>query len=179
MNDAEEYVVLVDAAGREVGAEAKLAAHRSGRLHRAVSVFVFDDHGAVLLQRRSAGKYHSAGRWSNTACGHPRPGETTLAAARRRLAEEMGLDVELREVGVFTYRAELGAGLVEHERDHLFVGTSRGLPIPDPHEVDDWRWVEPEVLTRELAKEPERFSAWLPMAWAKLLEREDGAARSE
>lgn len=168
MNDREEHVVLVDRAGHEVGTERKLEAHRSGRLHRAFSVFVFDDRGAVLLQRRSAGKYHSAGRWSNTACGHPRPGEATASAARRRLAEEMGLDVPLREVGVFVYRAELGDGLVEHERDHVFVGTSTARPAPDPAEVDAWRWVQPEDLGRELREHPERFSAWLPMAWEEV-----------
>ncbi|HEX7957304.1 MAG TPA: isopentenyl-diphosphate Delta-isomerase, partial [Pyrinomonadaceae bacterium] len=119
---ASEQLILVDADDRELGAGEKLEVHRAGALHRAFSVFVFDGRGRLLMQRRAAGKYHSGGLWSNTACGHPRPGEATRAAARRRLREEMGLDCELSAAFEFVYRAELGDSLVEHEYDHVFVG---------------------------------------------------------
>src|ERR1700744_2607371 len=90
-----ENVILVDENDLETGRMEKLQAHISGALHRAVSVFVFNGGGQLLLQQRAAVKYHSAGKWSNTCCTHPRPGESNLAAARRRLKEEMGLDCEL------------------------------------------------------------------------------------
>src|SRR5919205_4313288 len=127
---AAEELILVDAQDRELGVKEKLQAHVEGALHRAVSVFVFDGGGRLLLQKRAPTKYHSAGLWSNTACGHPRPGESTLAAARRRLREEMGFDCELREAFQFLYRAELDGELVEHEYDHVFVGVHDRDPAP-------------------------------------------------
>lgn len=162
----QDDVVLVDEDDRELGRAPKLEVHRDGRLHRAVSVFVFDRDGRVLLQRRAAGKYHSAGLWANTCCGHPRPGEAPLAAARRRLRAEMGLDLPLRPVGVFRYRAELDRGLIEHELDHVFTARLEGEPRPDPGEVMEWRLAPIEQLERDLSAAPERYVAWLPPALA-------------
>jgi isopentenyl-diphosphate delta-isomerase len=156
-----EQLILVDAQDRELGAKEKLQAHVEGVLHRAFSVFVFDAGNRLLLQRRALTKYHSGGLWSNTACGHPRPGETTVEAARRRLREEMGFDCELREAFEFLYRAELDGALVEHEYDHVFVGTHEGEPTPDSSEVEDWRWVTMDELRRCLRVEPQRYSYWL------------------
>jgi isopentenyl-diphosphate delta-isomerase len=158
---AAEQLILVDAQDRELGVKEKLQAHVEGVLHRAFSVFVFDAGKRLLLQRRALTKYHSGGLWSNTACGHPRPGETTVEAARRRLREEMGFDCELREAFEFIYRAELDGALVEHEYDHVFVGTHEGEPAPDPSEVEDWRWVTMDDLRRCLRVEPQRYSYWL------------------
>jgi isopentenyl-diphosphate delta-isomerase len=162
---ATEELILVDAHDRELGAGEKLQVHLAGALHRAFSVFIFDRRGRLLMQKRAAGKYHSAGLWSNTACGHPCPGERTAAAARRRLREEMGLDCELREAFEFLYRAELEGALVEHEYDHVFVGTlDEGDPAPDPAEVEDWRWVGMDELRRGLREEPHRYTYWLKAA---------------
>src|SRR6185503_9661232 len=124
----DEMVVLVDEDDREAGTGEKMAVHRSGRLHRAFSVFVVDGEGRLLLQRRAAVKYHSAGLWSNTCCGHPRPGETILAAATRRLKEEMGFECRLRPAFSFIYRAALDHGLTEHELDHVLLGSHDGAP---------------------------------------------------
>jgi isopentenyl-diphosphate delta-isomerase len=161
---AEEQVILVDEQDREVGAGEKLRAHREGSLHRAFSVFIFDQAGRLLLQKRARRKYHSGGLWSNTACGHPRPGEETAAAARRRLREEMNLDCELHKAFDFLYRAEMDGALVEHEYDHVFVGAYEGEPEPDPSEVEDWRWVGMDELRRGLSEEPQRYSPWLKLA---------------
>ena len=160
---AAELLILVDAEDRELGPGEKLRAHLEGALHRAFSVFIFDRRGRLLMQKRAAAKYHSAGLWSNTACGHPRPGEATREAARRRLREEMGLDCELRAAFEFLYRAELEGALVEHEYDHVFVGTHEGDPAPDPAEVEDWRWVPMDELRRGLKDEPRRYSPWLKL----------------
>ena len=173
MREAEEEVILVDERDRVLGSSGKLRAHLTGALHRAFSVFVFDERGRLLLQKRAAGKYHSAGLWSNTACGHPRPGEATEAAARRRLREEMGLDCDLRAAFEFVYRAELDGALVEHEYDHVFVGTHDAEPAPDPSEVEAWRWVSMRELREGLRSEPQSYSYWLKVAvegehWRKL-----------
>lgn len=165
----EEQVVLVDSRDNERGTMGKLEAHEKGELHRAISVFVFNDQGEFLLQRRAGSKYHSAGLWSNTCCSHPRPGERPHQAALRRLEEEMGIRCDLRFAFAFLYRAEFDSGLTEHELDHVFVGEFSGEPEPDPLEVAEWRWIAPDDLAAELASSPDRFSAWFPIALERLV----------
>ncbi len=156
-----ERVVLVDEADVAVGSEEKGAAHLAGLLHRAFSIFVFDGAGRLLLQRRAPGKYHSAGQWSNTCCGHPRPGERLESAAHRRLQEEMGFDCTLRPLATYRYQARLDNGLTENELDHLLVGEFDGGPAPDPREASEWRWIAPGALRREIADDGLRFTVWL------------------
>jgi isopentenyl-diphosphate Delta-isomerase len=162
-----EEVILVDECDREVGVGEKMQTHRAGALHRAFSIFVFDADKRLLLQQRARTKYHSGGLWSNTCCGHPRPGEDTMAAAHRRLREEMNFDCALRAAFGFVYRAELAGQLVEHEYDHVFVGEFNGEPTPDAAEVADWRWVSMTELRRALRQRPDEYSYWLRIALAK------------
>ena len=156
-----EIVTLVDLDDHPLGTMEKLQAHVEGRLHRAFSVFVFDRAGHVLLQRRSAAKYHSAGLWSNTCCGHPGPDEPVDLAASRRLFEEMGFRTRLQPIFRFAYRAELGPAMVEHEVDHVLVGAFEGSPSPAPAEVAAWSWMEFPALREAVAREPQTFTAWL------------------
>lgn len=156
-----EQVICVDEQDREVGVAEKLEAHTRGLRHRAFSVVLFDAAGRLLLQQRASLKYHSPSLWTNSCCGHPRPGEPTAAAAARRLREEMGIVCALHPAGTFAYRAELPNGLVEHEVDHVFVGTWDGTPSPDAAEVSAWRWAEIQALRDELGRSPDRFTPWL------------------
>ncbi|MFC4034640.1 isopentenyl-diphosphate Delta-isomerase [Streptomyces polygonati] len=152
---------LVDENGVTIGTAEKLSAHLApGRLHRAFSVFLFDDEGRLLLQRRALGKYHSPGVWSNTCCGHPYPGEQPFVAAARRTAEELGIAPALmREAGTVRYNhPDPASGLVEQEYNHLFVGLVRGELRPDPAEIDETALVGPQALARLRSDGP--FSAW-------------------
>ncbi|MFA5958092.1 isopentenyl-diphosphate Delta-isomerase [Hyphomicrobium sp.] len=155
-----EEVVLVDTEDNETGIAEKLDAHREGRLHRAFSVMVWDTRGRLLLQRRQIDKYHSGGLWTNTCCGHPRPGETSSEAASRRLNEEMQIICPLTAIGTFTYRAELDAGLIEHEFVHVFHGVYEGVVAPNPVECDGYSWSSPDVIRRQIAAVPQCFTAW-------------------
>jgi isopentenyl-diphosphate Delta-isomerase len=157
----EELVVVVDAEDRPLGEARKLFVHQMGILHRAVSVLLTDGDERVLLQQRAPEKYHSAGLWANSACGHPRPGERPADAAVRRLGAELGVYCALDPVGRFAYRAELANGLIEHEVDHVFVGRFIGSPAPDPTEVSAWKWVGLDALRADLAAHPERYAPWL------------------
>jgi isopentenyl-diphosphate delta-isomerase len=142
----EEQVVLINSNDEEIGTMEKLQAHREGLLHRAFSVLILNDAGEMLIHQRALGKYHSAGAWSNACCGHPRPGETTQAAAERRLQEEMGFTVPFKKLYHFTYKTDLGNGLSEHEFDHVFLGVYNNAPLPNPTEVADWRYVSIDRL---------------------------------
>ncbi|MCB5164023.1 isopentenyl-diphosphate Delta-isomerase [Streptomyces bambusae] len=152
---------LVDEAGNTIGTAEKLSAHQApGRLHRAFSVFLFDDEGRLLLQQRALGKYHSPGVWSNTCCGHPYPGESPFAAAARRTYEELGLSPALlAEAGTVRYNhPDPASGLVEQEYNHLFVGLAQAKPAVDPSEVGDVAFVTAAELAERHAADP--FSAW-------------------
>jgi isopentenyl-diphosphate delta-isomerase len=152
---------LVDENGVTVGTAEKLAAHQPpGQLHRAFSVFLFDERGRLLLQQRALGKYHSPGVWSNTCCGHPYPGEAPFAAAARRTFEELGVSPSLlAEAGTVRYNhPDPASGLVEQEYNHLFVGLVQAAPRPDPEEVAETVFVTPGELAERHAEDT--FSAW-------------------
>jgi isopentenyl-diphosphate delta-isomerase len=157
---AHDEVILVNPMDDEVGACGKLDAHRDGRLHRAISVFLFDSEGRWLLQQRHPDKYHSGGLWSNTCCSHPAPGESTEQAAQRRLMEEMGVLCPLEKVFSFVYRHQFDNGLIEHEFDHVFAGRFEGAPNPNRLEAQAWRWVDGDALAGELRAHPEHFTYW-------------------
>lgn len=174
----QDFVVLVDEYGRDLFNQdgmlstiEKMEAHRHGLLHRAVSVFVFNDREELLLQKRAINKYHSAQKWSNTCCTHPSPGEIPLIAAQRRLGEEMGLTVSLTEVFTFSYQADTGNGFTENEFDHVFFGLSSQNPEPNPAEVSDWKWITMEELEQELIRNPEEYSPWLQQCFGRVMKQ--------
>jgi isopentenyl-diphosphate delta-isomerase type 1 len=141
---------------RANGSAGKTAIHRAGLLHRAFSIFIVDGRGRIVVQQRSAKKYHSGGLWANSCCGHPRPGERTVSAARRRLDEELGLTSAL-SFGFFArYQAELGHGMHENEFVYVYFGRLRSEPKPDPDEVAD---IAP-VLRRHQPAHPPRAGSF-------------------
>ena len=153
-----ELVILVDEQDNEIGLMEKLQAHKEGRLHRAISVFIVNNKRELLLQQRADGKYHSPGLWTNTCCTHPRQGESVRQAADRRLQEEMGMEAKLKKAFSFIYKAPMGNGLIEHEYDYVFIGNSNQTPKPDADEVKAWRYVDIDVLDKEMRLQPDRFT---------------------
>lgn len=162
-------LILVDENDSPIGTMEKLVAHQKGLLHRAISVFAFNEKGELLLQRRAPHKYHSAGLWTNTCCSHPSPGEDTLAAAHRRLREEMGFDCELSPAGHLLYRVAFDNGLTEHEFDHLFIGRFDGEPVLNPDETDAFRWMDADTLRADIAAHPAQYTYWFKLALEEAL----------
>jgi len=155
-----ESVILVDERDEEVGTMEKLEAHRRGLLHRAFSILLFNSQGQVLLQKRSRNKYHSGGLWTNTCCSHPLPGETMEHATRRKLKQEMGIDLHTDFAYKFIYRAELDHGLTEHECDHVFTGHFDGTPEINTDEVEDWKYADLHMLREDAQQHPDRYTHW-------------------
>ncbi len=165
----EDQVVLVDLHDNPLGEMGKLEAHQKGVLHQAISVFIFNRLGEMLLQRRAEHKYHSAGKWSNTACSHPRPGEEVARAADRRLWEEMKIASDLRHQFYFVYRAEFESGLVEHELDHVFIGLCDDQPEPAPEEVAAFRWATVDAVRRDMTERPQDFTPWFRVCFDRVV----------
>ena len=158
--DTENELILVDLDDRETGRGEKADVHRRGLLHRAFSLFLFSGD-RLLIQRRAAGKYHSAARWASTCCSHPRAGEALADAVTRRLALECGITgVPVREAGSFVYRAVFPDGTTEYEYDHVFIGEYDGPFTPEPGEVAEMRYVPLAELKRDMLDHPGRYAVW-------------------
>ena len=164
----EEQVILVNEHDVENGVMEKMEAHRTGMLHRAFSIFIFDSKGRMMLQQRSPLKYHGGNLWTNACCSHPFPGEEIHEAATRRLEEELGFITPLKKIFSFTYRADVENNLVEHEYDHVFAGEYEGEIRPNQVEVAGIRYAEMDAIKKELEQYKQRFTSWFIIAFPKI-----------
>lgn len=162
-----EKVVLVNPNDDVLGQMEKMQAHENGLLHRAFSVFLFNDQSEMLLQKRANQKYHSPNQWTNACCSHPRLNESYLDGAVRRTKEELGINCELTEKFHFIYKADVGDGLWEHELDHVFTGNFSGEFDFNLDEVSEIRYVSIADLQKEITDNPEHFTEWFKIIWAE------------
>ncbi|MGM0438911.1 MAG: isopentenyl-diphosphate Delta-isomerase [Patescibacteria group bacterium] len=162
-------IIKVDDEDKKLGEIEKLKAHEEGILHRAFSIFIFNDEGEMLLQKRAEGKYHGGGLWSNTCCSHPNKDGGLKKQAKRRLKEEMGFTAEIGEVGTVKYNLEVG-DLTEHEYDHLFIGTYNGKVNPNPKEVSDYKWLPLSEIEKDIKEDPNNYTPWFKEILPKVLE---------
>lgn len=168
----DDRVVLVDEAGKSVGTANRLAVHTAHTpLHLAFSVYLFDREGRVLITRRALDKTTWPGVWSNSCCGHPRPGETVETAVRRRVREELGITVHrlVPALPDFRYRARDASGIVENEICPVFVGFVDDQALsPDRDEVAEFAWVDFVSLAAAAAATPAVYSPWCVLQLAQL-----------
>ena len=163
----EEKVILVNENDEQIGLMEKIEAHEKALLHRAFSVFVYNDKGEVMLQQRALSKYHSPGLWTNTCCSHQREGESNVDAGKRRLMEEMGFTTDLEESISFIYKAPFDNGLREHEYDYILIGKYNDQPNLNPDEVAAWKWMSLEDIQKDLKENPEIYTAWFKIIFDK------------
>lgn len=168
-----ERVILVDENDKEVGTEEKIKVHKTGKLHRAFSIFIFNSRNELLIQQRAEIKYHCGTLWSNTVCGHPKPNESCTKAAHERLEEEMGFDCELKKIGHIIYRTTFENGLIENEYDYIFTGIYDKEPIPNDKEVMNYKWIKLEKLKEDFVQNHDNYTPWfkriLPNFYPKYL----------
>ena len=163
----EEKVILVNEKDEQIGLMPKMEAHEKALLHRAFSVFIFNDENELMLQQRALNKYHSPGLWTNTCCSHQRDGETNLEAGKRRLKEEMGFVTELIETTSFIYKAPFDNGLTEHEYDHVMVGYFNVEPRINLEEVASWKWASLEAVKVDIITHPHLYTEWFKIIFDK------------
>ncbi len=162
-----EEVILVDQNDNAIGTMEKMEAHQKGLLHRAFSVVIFNSSGEILLQKRAQSKYHSAGLWTNACCSHPLPDESMEEATRRKLKQEMGIDLKAEFAYKFIYHTTLGNELTEHEYDHVFTGIFDGKPVINTNEVEDWKFISPKQLRIDVKLNPENYTYWFKLILAE------------
>lgn len=163
----EEKVILVNINDEPIGLMPKMEAHQKGELHRAFSVFVFNNKNELMLQQRALDKYHSPGLWTNTCCSHQREGETNVEAGKRRLQEEMGFTTELEDTISFIYKAPFDNGLTEHEFDHILVGKYNEDPDLNPEEAAGWKWMSLEGVAEDMRTNPQIYTEWFKIIFDK------------
>ena len=165
-----EFVVLVDANDNDIGTMEKMKAHENAVLHRAFSIFIFNTKGEMLIHQRAFSKYHTPGLWTNACCSHPRLGETLQQATSRRLREEMGMEADIKKIFDFVYKADVGQGLIEHEFDHVFVGTTDVLPNINREEVETYSYIKMDDLRNDINLHPEKYTVWFKIAFDRVEE---------
>jgi len=166
----EEQVILVNENDEQTGVMEKMEAHRKGLLHRAFSIFIFNDKGEMLLQQRALNKYHSPGLWTNACCSHPRPGEEIITAANRRLAEELSFQTAIVPAFNFTYKASFDNGLTEHEFDHVLVGNYSLEITFNENEAMACEYKSVAIIKEEIEVNPEKYTAWFIIAFPKVMD---------
>ena len=164
-----DLLILVDSNDQEIGFLEKTRCHEDqGKLHRAFSIFLFNRSGEVLLQQRATSKPLWGDFWSNTCCSHPRAGESIDFAASRRIEEELGVQSDLKFIYKFEYQARFNTQLSENELCSVYFGRFDGAPAPNPNEVQSWRWISKETLTKELRENTDLYTPWLKLEWSTL-----------
>ena len=158
-----DLIEVVDELGNTIGEIEKVSAHENGGVwHRAISVFLFDTEGRMLIQKRAQSKYHFGGLWANSCCSHPSTSETPIEAAQRAMRVELGVIAPIREIGVVRYEAlDASSGLTEREHDHVMVGQFDGAVLPNEDEVSETRWIEIAHLRQDIQLSPAEFVPWL------------------
>ena len=167
----EENVILVDEKDNQIGIMPKMEAHEKGLLHRAFSVFIFNENGELLLQQRAKDKYHSPLLWTNTCCSHQRIGESNVEAGRRRLYEEMGFTTDLKEIFSFIYKAPFDNGLTEHELDYVLIGRYDDVPNINKEEVASYKWMTLQDVKKDIENSPEIYTEWFKIIFEKSYDR--------
>lgn len=165
-----QSLILVDENDIQQGNGKKLLIHELGLLHRAFSIFIFNTNGELLMQQRATEKYHSGGLWSNTCCSHPQFGEDIIESVNKRLNEEMGMKSKTEFAFSFIYKVKFDNGLIEHEYDHVYLGVSNDLPLPDESEVKNWKYLNLKELEADISEHPEIYTEWLKICLPRLKE---------
>lgn len=153
-------IALVDSEDKIIGYSNKTDIHKKGLLHRAFSVFIFNEKGDMLIHQRAKNKYHSPSLWTNACCSHLLENKTINECLHDRLQFEMGFDVDVNYKFKFTYSKNFDNGLIEHETDYVYVGLWNGTPELNSDEVDAYKWISINDLKKDMEEYSENYTYW-------------------
>ena len=153
-------IILVDENDNITGRCEKLSAHQCGKLHRAFSIFILNSKNELLIQQRAFQKYHSGGLWSNTCCSHFTSGKNLRKQANKRLIEEMQIHSSLKWIFNYRYSVLFENSLKENELVYAYLGFSNENPVPDPKEINDWKWIDIDSLKEDMISFANKYSFW-------------------
>ena len=170
-----EQLILVDRNDKVLGYGEKMECHSiPTKLHRAISVFIFNDGGEMLIHKRAQGKKTWPGFWTNACCSHPLrladSDESHEHAAKRRTMQELGIEIEPKFLFKFEYKADYDREWGENELDWVFAAKHNGAIKPDKNEVEEWKYISKEELKKEVKKNPEKYTPWFKIALDRVLE---------
>lgn len=153
-------ILIVDENDKPVGAVPKEEAQKKGLIHRIVQVVVEDPDGHLLLQKRSNVTKLYPGRWDVSVGGHVDEGEDYLEAAKREMAEEIGLnDVKLKELGNYRRNSQFEwRQLNRFYRVYKTVVPKTTKFNPEADEVAELRWFTVAEIQRMLKEDETRFT---------------------
>jgi len=165
-----DNLITVDERDNIIGFESKEKCHnKDGILHRAFSVFIFNNKKQLLIQQRSEFKRLWPLYWSNTCCSHPKTNEGCKEAAERRLKEEIEISCELRYLYKFKYKAKYKDIGSENEICSVFIGKSNESITQNPEEISDDKWIDVSELEKDISLNPEKYTPWFKMEIKELL----------
>jgi len=168
----DEKLILVDEFDCAIGFSDKKKCHQlAGTLHRAFSIFLFNEQNQVLIHKRSQFKNLWPKYWSNSCCSHPRKGETLEVATKRRLLEELGMRCTLEFMYKFIYKASYKSIGTEHELCHVYFAKTLQNPIPNPNEISDIKWIGIDELSSDISDNPEIYTPWLKLEWETICQQ--------
>lgn len=167
-----DELILVDEDDREIGYREKMACHVGrGYLHRAFSIFIFNDRDELLIQQRAGGKMLWPLFWSNSCCSHPRKGENVENAAARRLVEECGIACGLKYIYKFQYSAQFEDEGSENEICSVLIGKCNNEIAANPDEIANHKWIKIEDLQRDIERNPNKYTPWFKLEINELKNR--------
>lgn len=164
----EQNIAIVNQNDEIIAYQDKLKVHEKGILHRAFSIFIFNEKNEILLQQRAFSKYHSPGLWTNSCCSHAIEGEEFSQTIHSRLIEEMGMDCDLHFKFSFHYHFKFENGLIENEIDHVYFGNCSVNPNPNSDEVNDYRWASISEIRHQIESNPENFTYWFKFIFERV-----------
>lgn len=175
MKIQEDMLILVDNDDNVIGHKTKTKCHEGeGLLHRAFSIFLFNQRGQLLLQKRSTQKLLWPLHWSNSVCSHPRKGERHEEAARRRLMEELGVTASFQFIFKFQYQAIFKDAGAENEMCSVYFGRANGTLRVNELEIEDLKYMTPEEIDRGLQENSARYTPWFALEWQQIRSRHLG-----
>ena len=164
-----DLIEVIDLNKKVIAVKSKLEVHENGLFHKAFSVIIVNDNNEMLLQKRAATKYHFAGKWSNACCGHPYPKENILEAANRRVYEEIGIRLEIKELFSLSYSCfDNESGMHENEFDTVFIGKyNKSVTDFNKNEISKIIWVHKHLLQKEYKINTLNFTPWFVLILEK------------